>query len=210
MIKRVIIITLVLGISALVARAQKIEYGVKISGGFAYQQIRNKDILSAGSIKTFNLRGIAQMPLGKRYWIEGSLGYLGKGSVMYNDALTTTKHLNYGELSLSALRKLTFTNLGVFYLGAGPYVAMGLNGTLDYETPGSDTKDNIKFGKDYDAKRFDAGLNFSTGFEFRNRVTFNIGYALGLNNIASIPQQDSGTSVIRNREFLIGLGYRFK
>jgi hypothetical protein len=210
MIRRLIIIAIVLSWDALLAQAQKIEYGVKVSGGFAYQQVKNKDILSTGSIKTFNLRGIAQMELGKRYWIEGSLGYMGRGSVVYNDALTTTTHLNYGELSVSVLRKLTFTNLGVFYVGAGPYAAMGINGTLDYETPGSDTKDHLKFGKDNDVKRFDAGLNLTTGFEFRNRVTFNIGYALGISNIASVPQQDSGTSVIRNREFLIGLGYRFK
>jgi hypothetical protein len=210
MMNKVILITLVLGFGALLAKAQKIEYGVKISGGFAYQQVSNKDVLSVGSIKTFNIRGIVQMPLGMNYWLEGSLGYLGKGSVVSIDALTTTTHLNYGGLSLSAMRKYTFTNIGIFYLAAGPYAALGINGKREYETPGSDTKDNIKFGRDNDARKFDAGLNFTTGFEFRNRVTFNIGYALGLSNIASNPQQESGTSVIRNREFLIGLGYRFR
>ncbi|MFD2145934.1 outer membrane beta-barrel protein [Mucilaginibacter antarcticus] len=138
------------------------------------------------------------------------VGYVGKGSVVSIDALTTTTLLNYGELTVSALRKLTFTNIGVFYLGVGPYLAMGLNGTLDYETPGSDTKDKLLFGKDNDVMKFDAGLYFTTGFEFRNRVTFNIGYALGLNNIASDPQRGSGTTVVKNREFLIGLGYRFR
>lgn len=210
MTKKILIIALVLVMDCLVTRAQKLEYGVKISGGFAYQQIKNKDILSVGSVKTFNLRGIAQLPIGRQYWLEGTLGYLGKGSVVSIDALTTTTHLNYGELSISALRKFTFTNLGVFYLGAGPYVAMGLNGTIDYETPGSETKDNITFGNDKDVRRLDGGLNFTTGFEFRNRVTFNIGYSLGLNNIASIPQQETGTPIVKNRALLIGLGYRFK
>ncbi len=210
MINKISIIALLLSITTLSARAQKIGYGLKISGGFAYQQVKNKDILSTGSVKTFNLRGIAQMPIGKLYWLEGGIGYLGKGSRVSMDALTTTTTLNYADLTLSALRKFTFTNLGVFYLGAGPYVAMGLNGTLDYETPGSDTKDKLRFGKDNDIKKFDTGLNFTTGFEFRNRVTFNIGYTFGLNNIASDPQKGSGTSVIKNREFLIGLGYRFR
>jgi hypothetical protein len=54
------------------------------------------------------------------------------------------------------------------------------------------------------------GLDFTTGFEFRNHMTFNMGYKLGLNNIESIPQQDAGTSVMRNREFTVGLGYLFK
>ncbi|MDB5032454.1 MAG: outer membrane protein with beta-barrel domain, partial [Mucilaginibacter sp.] len=51
---------------------------------------------------------------------------------------------------------------------------------------------------------------FSTGFEFRNKLTFNLAYSLGINNIASTTQQDSGTSVVKNREFSIGLGYLFK
>jgi hypothetical protein len=210
MIKKAIIITVLLGITCMGVSAQKITYGVKVSGGVAYQKVSNRDILSASSVKTFNIRGIAQMPLGKKYWLEGALGYVGKGSVVTFDALTTTTRLNYGELSFSALRKYTFTDLGVFYLGAGPYLAMGINGSLDYKTPGSDTEDKLKFGKENDIRQFDAGLNFTTGFEFRNRVTFNLGFALGLNNIASVPQQDSGTSVIKNREFLVGLGYLFK
>jgi hypothetical protein len=208
--KRISIIAVLLGISALFAHAQKIEYGLKISGGFGYQQIENKDILSTGTIKTFNIRGIAQLPLGKQYWLEGALGYLGKGSRVSIDALTTTTTIKYAELSVSAMRKFNFTNIGVFYLGVGPYLAMGLNGTLNYETPGSETKDKLRFGKDNDIRKFDSGLNFTTGFEFRNKVTFNIGYALGLTNIASNPQRGSGTPIVKNHEFLIGLGYRFR
>lgn len=210
MLKKVFTVLLVLLIAGIKVYAQKLTYGVKVSGGFAYQQIKNKDILSTNSVKTFNIRGIAQMPIGKQYWLEGGLGYIGKGSEVSVDALTTTTLLNYAELSVNALRKFRYTGLGVIYVGAGPYVSMGLNGKLDYETPGSDTKDKIKFGSENDVKRFDAGLNFCTGLEFRNRVTFNLGYSLGLNNIASVPQQNSGTSVVRNRQFLIGLGYLFK
>ncbi len=128
----------------------------------------------------------------------------------FDEALTTTTRLTYAEVPVNILRKFTFTDLGVFYVGAGGYVAMGIGGKLDYETPGTETSDKIEFGKDLDVKRFDTGLNFSTGFEFRNKVTFNMGFSLGLNNIASTTQQDSGTSVVKNREFLIGLGYLFK
>jgi hypothetical protein len=210
MIKRITLIVVLVIIVGFCAKAQKITWGAKLSAGFGYQKITNTDILSAGSVKTINFRGIAQMPVSTNFWIEGGLGIVGKGSVVYNDALTTTTHLTYVEVPLNLLRKFTFTDLGVFYIGAGGYVGMGIGGSLDYETPGSNTSDKIEFGKDADATRFDAGLSFTTGFEFRNHVTFNLGYSLGLNNIASTTQQDSGTSVVKNRQFLVGLGYLFK
>ncbi|MDB5115317.1 MAG: hypothetical protein JWQ79_809 [Mucilaginibacter sp.] len=208
MIKRAIIITVLSVVTCFCANAQ-LSYGVKISGGLAYQSIVNHDIISVGSVKTFNIRGIAQLPLKDSFWLEAGLGMAGKGSVEYSDALTTTTHLIYAELPVNILRKFKFTDLGLFYLGAGGYLSAGLGGTLDYETPGSTTSDHVKFGKEDDFRMFDTGLNFITGFEFRNKLTFNIGYSYGLNNIASNPQQDSGTSVIKNREFSVGLGYLF-
>lgn len=195
--------------ASLSANAQKLLYGVKVSAGFAYQKVDNKDILTTSSCRTFNIRGIAQLPLAHGYWLEGGLGIAGKGSIVYNDALTTTTRLTYLELPVNILRKFKFTNLGVFYLGAGGYLAKGLGGRIDYETPGSNTNDNLKFGKANDVRQLDAGLNISSGFEFRNRLTFNMMFSLGLNNIASDSQQDSGTPVVKNREFSIGLGYLF-
>jgi hypothetical protein len=208
MIKRAILITCIFWLTSQCASAQ-LTYGVKISGGFAYQDIVNHDILSASSIKTFNIKGIAQMPIKNGFWLEGGLGMAGKGSVVYNDGLTTTSHLTYAEVPLSIVRKLDFTDLGIFYLGAGGYIAGGLGGILNYETPGSSTSDHVRFGKNDDARMFDTGLNFITGFEFKNKLTFDLGFELGLNNIASNTQQDSGTSVVKNREFTVGLGYLF-
>jgi hypothetical protein len=209
MIKRSIIATGILLLLCGYAKAQ-IVYGLKLSAGFAYQKIVNSDIISAGSIRTFNIRGIAQLPLKNDYWLEGGLGIAGKGSVVYNDGLTTNTHLTYAELPVNLLRKFRFTDLGVFYLGAGGYIAAGLGGKLDYETPGSSTSDKVRFGNENDARLLDAGLNYIAGFEFRNKLTFNMGYSFGLNNIASNTQRDSGTSLVKNREFSIGLGYLFK
>lgn len=207
--KRAIIITAFIWLIALCANAQ-ITYGVKIAGGVAYQSINNKDIVSTSSVKTFNVRGIAQLPFKDGFWLEAGLGVVGKGSVVFNDGLTTSTHLTYLDLPVNIIRKFKFTDLGLFYVGAGGYLGMGLGGYLDYETPGSETSDHVKFGRQDDVKKIDTGLNFTTGFEFRNRLTFNLGFSLGLNNIASTTQQDSGTSVVKNREFTIGLGYLFK
>jgi hypothetical protein len=93
MVKKAIIIVALISISILSARAQEITFGAKISGGFAYQQVTNPDVISTGSIKTFNIKGIAQMPLKNNFWLEAGLGISNKGSIAYNDALTTTTHL---------------------------------------------------------------------------------------------------------------------
>lgn len=206
--KRAIVITALICLTCLYAHAQ-LTYGGKISGGLAYQNVVNHDIISAGSIKTFNVRGVVQMPIKNGYWLEADVGIAGKGSSVSNDGLTTNTHLTYLEIPVSFLRKFKFTNLGIFYLGAGGYVAMGIGGYLNYETPGSNTSDHVRFGEENDARKFDAGANFSTGFEFLTKLTFNMAFSLGLNNIASATQQDSGTSVVKNREFSIGLGYLF-
>jgi hypothetical protein len=208
--KKIVLIALLFCSSILFVHAQQLVFGGKISGGIARQQIKNPEILSNGDVKTFNVKGIVQLPLKKDFWLESGLGIANKGGVFYEDALTTTLHLTYLELPVDLLDKFNFTNLGKFYLGAGGYIARGIGGKIDYETPGVATTDKLKFGKDNDIRRYDVGLDFTTGFEFRNHMTFNMGYKLGLNNIESIPQQDAGTSVMRNREFTVGLGYLFK
>jgi len=203
-----ILFFLLLGCVSLKAQ---ILYGLRVDGGFAYQQVKSSIVRTTGSsVKTFNIYGFAQEPLKDDFWLSAGLGIANKGSVVYDDALTTTTKLTYFELPVSILRKFTFSNTGIFFIGAGGYAALGWKGNLNYETPGSNTSDIIKYGNDNDVKKFDTGLYFSTGFELRNRLVFNVGYSLGLNNIASLSQQDSGTSVVKNRIFSVGLGYLLK
>ena len=209
MTKRLFILFfLLIGCTSLKAQ---ILYGVRMAGGLAYQDIKSSSVRTTGSsVKTFNIYGFAQAPLKNDFWLSAGLGIANKGSVVYDDALTTTTHLTYFEMPVSVLKKFNFSNTGIFFIGAGGYLAMGWKGRLNYETPGSYTSDIIKYGKGNDLKKFDTGLYFSTGFELRNRLVFNVGYSLGLNNIASLSQQDSGTSVVKNRVFSVGLGYLIK
>lgn len=210
MMRKMLLMVLITSMVCLVANAQKLVFGGKIDGGAAHQQITGPGILSTGDVKTFNIGGIVQLQLKHGFWLGGELGIANKGGVFYQDALTTTTHITYLELPIHLVRKWNFTNLGKFYVGAGGYLAKGISGNIKYETPGVATTDKLKFGANNDLRRFDTGLDFITGFEFRNRMIFNIGYKLGLNNIGSIPEQDAGISVIKNREFVIGLGYIFK
>lgn len=210
MAKRFLILIVLFFITSPALKAQVL-YGVRVAGGLAFQEVKSSIVRTTGSsVKTFSVYGFGQVPLKNDFWLSAGLGIANKGSVVYDDALTTSTHLTYFEIPVSVLRKFTFSNTGIFFIGAGGYAAMGWKGYLNYETPGSYTSDIIKYGNENDVKKFDAGLYFSTGFELRNRLVFNVGYSLGLNNIASLSQQDSGTSVVKNRVFSLGLGYLIK
>jgi hypothetical protein len=207
MIKRSIIILFLLML-CLCVKAQ-IHYGIKVSGGIATQYINEFDINSTGIITTFNIGGIAEMPVKDLFWLQSGLGIAGKGSVLHDGPLTTTTHLTYLELPVNILRKFSFTDIGKFYVGAGGYFAYGLNGSFYYETPSSTDTDFVRYGNTNDFRQVDFGLNFLTGFELNNKITFDVKYSLGLNNIASDPQKATGTTDIRNRVFSLGLGYLF-
>ena len=203
-----LVVTLFLLITGLYAQSQ-ILYSVKVSGGIATQQVASIGLISTKIINTFNFSGVVELPVKYGFWLESGLGIKNKGSELEDNALTITTRLTYLQLPFDVVRKFTFTDIGIFYLGAGGYVANGLWGSFDYQTPSSVSSDNVRFGNDNDFRRIDAGLNFITGFELKNKLTFNIEYSLGLNNIASQTQKDTGTLNIKNRLFSLGLGYLF-
>lgn len=187
--------------------AQHINIGVRFSGGLGTQELQNSDITKTDNIKTWNVAAIAEMPIQYGFWLQTGLALANKGSVMYEDALTTTTHLAYLQLPANIIYKFDFPGLGKFYAGAGGYIARGLYGHFDYETPSSQTSDKVAFGNQNDFKAMDVGASFVAGLELTNKLTFSASYSLGLNNIASQPQKDTGTSSIKNRLFTIGLGY---
>jgi len=202
------IFTLLFLTFCLFAKSQ-VRYGFKISGGIASQYIDEFDITSTDIITTFNASGVVELPVKYGFWLQSGLGIAGKGSVLHDAALTTTTHLTYLELPVNILRKFTFTDIGKFYIGAGGYLADGLSGSLFYETPSSNSTDFVRFGNTNDFRHIDFGLNFLTGFELNNKLTFDVEYSRGLNNIASAPQKDTGVNNIKNRVFSLGLGYLF-
>jgi hypothetical protein len=203
-----LIITILLAVSCFYVKAQFL-YGVKVSGGIATQYINEFDINSTNIVTTFNVSGTIESEAKYGFWLQSGLGYAGKGSVLHDGSQTTTTHLNYLELPLNVMRKFKFTDIGNFYLGAGGYFAEGLNGSLFFQTPGSSSEDYVRYGNDNDYRKVDIGVNFLTGFELKNKLTFDIQYSLGLNNIASDPLKETGTTAVKNKVFSFGLGYLF-
>lgn len=190
------------------AHAQrKIEYGFRLGGGLAIQATNNSNILSNNAIRTFNANVVVNFPVLQQYYLRTSLGIANKGTLITEDGLTTTNKITYIELPINLIRKYNIPTFGKIIGGIGGYFAFGDHGSLNYETPNSNTSDKIAFGDNYDFQKNDAGISLITGLELNNRLTFNLGYDFGLYNIASQSLKDAGTKSIYNREFSITLGF---
>jgi hypothetical protein len=188
---------------------RKIEYGFTIGGGLGIQSIDNSGIISNNSIRTFNARLVVNLPVLDKYYLRTGLGLENKGTIITEDALTTTNKITYYELPVLLMRKYEVPTLGKIIAGIGAYVAMGDSGTLTYETPNSNTSNYVSFGNDNDFLKYDAGISLLTGLQLNNKLTFNLGYDFGLSNIASQSLKDTGYKSVYNREFTVMLGLIF-
>lgn len=188
--------------------AQNLQFGIRTGLSFASQSIDNPDIISTNSITTYNLSLIAEKPFRNSFYLQSGIGIIGKGVITYENAQTATYKLTYIDIPLNLLYKFNLPGLGKLYVGAGPYLSVGLSGNVLFENTNNNSGQNLTFGSDQDYKRLDTGINFTTGFELNNHLTFNTNYALGINNLAPDDTTDP-VSVIKNRVFSIGLGFLF-
>ena len=188
---------------------RKIEYGFNIGGGLGIQAISDPDITLDNSIRTFRVNLIVDIPILKKYYLQSGLSLSNKGTLVDEDALTTTNKITYLELPVFFVRKYNLPTLGKLVAGLGGYVANGINGTINYETPSSSNFNYVAFGNNYDFKKYDGGLSALIGLELDNHLTFNLNYDLGLYNIAPQILINTGTTSIYNREFTVTLGLLF-
>lgn len=208
--KKLAFIIVILCFTGICAHAQrKIEYSFDIGGGLAIQGVNNPNILSNSAIRTFNADAFVDLPVLKQYYVRAGLTFAQKGTMITEDALTTTNKITYYEIPVQFVRKFNAPSLGKIIGGLGGYFAMGDRGTLTYETPNSQNSDYVAFGPENDFLKYDAGITITTGLQLDNHLTFNLGYDLGLSNIASQTLKDTGTKSIYNREFSISLGVIF-
>ncbi|GAB3933801.1 outer membrane beta-barrel protein [Mucilaginibacter myungsuensis] len=188
---------------------RKLHYGINAGGGLGIQSINNPSVTGNTAIRTFNAEALVYIPVLKQYFIRTGVGFQNKGTIFEEDALTTTNKLRYIELPVALIRKFHVQTLGDVVLGAGGYLAQGLSGSIHYETPSSDNFNKVTFGNDADFQLYDGGLRFVSGLELNNRLTFNLGYDLGLYNIASQTLKDAGYTSVYNRQFTMTLGLVF-
>ena len=202
---RLVIVTVLAFLVTINSFAQSnISFGVR--AGVNFQNLTGKDEtgdkFSNKLIPGFNVGGNVEIPIATDFYLQPGLLFSTKGAKDKNSDFKT--HLSYLEIPINFLYKPMLGD-GKLLLGFGPYAAFGVGGK--YKGQVFNTGD--VFGSDPgQIKRFDAGANLLAGYEFSNKLSFQLNAGLGLINLANREQGDSKSS-LKNTGFGISAGYRF-
>jgi Outer membrane protein beta-barrel domain len=204
----------------------KASSGFGIRAGVNFQNItgkdQNGDKLNNDILTGFNAGITYDIPVGTDFYFQPGLLYTQKGAKstdeILNQNVSSTIKLSYVELPLNFIYK-PLLGTGHMLLGFGPYVALGVGGKASFESNGISNSENIKFQNTvkitdpdnvFYVRPVDAGANLLIGYEFSNKVSFQLNAQLGLLKIN--PEYEGSandqTSAM-NTGFGFSIGYKF-
>lgn len=226
--KLLLLLSLLCGANQLFA--QNVKWGVKGGVNFAkLLQSTNQQSTSTSTITYANENltgfqaGIITNIEFKNFSIEPGLFYIKKGGTMTstfvnpiaNLASVNKITLNYIALPVNLLYNYKFKG-GKFFIGGGPYAAIGISGKYTSTLSGSMSNFNggqtsvsqnssgaLSFGSNTtDYKTLDMGIGFLGGVSLTNGLLLSIDYSFGLKNISH-----STTATLKNQVLGISAGY---
>jgi Outer membrane protein beta-barrel domain len=226
--KKTIVLMVVTVFCSMLSQAQKntsssgsVSFGLR--GGINFQNISGKDVngnkLSSDMLTGYNFGINAEFPLAPQFYFQPGLLFSQKGAKNLQptpgETAFSTIKISYVELPLNLVFKPALGQ-GHMLLGFGPYVALGVAGNANV---GSGQDMDIKFQNtvaDSDPNNVvyirpvDAGANMLAGYEFRNKVSFQLNVQLGLVKInADYDKIANDETIAKNTGFGLSLGYRF-
>jgi hypothetical protein len=185
----------------------------------------------ANMLSTFQAGVVGDFLLGGPLYLQPGLLYTGKGSKVQNGQPGTNGYFRqtfnpyYLEIPANLVFKTPAIAGGRFFVGAGPYLGVGVRGKTRTEgqtllgTTYNVTRD-IRFSDDDPTtlneeegtgfgiiKRFDYGMNGVAGFEGKSMV-LGLGYGLGLAKLQS-GSNNSEDHNNKNRVIQLTLGFKF-
>lgn len=191
----------VLMLSGVVANAQKSSVFVKAGVNLAnITTSKNGDIDDAKGIASFHAGLQADLPITKFFALQPGVFFTGKGAKVEWNGITSSTKPYYIEVPVNAVIKIPLGDQSSFFVGAGPYVAVGIAGKNKIE--GSilganfSRTENIKFSDDDPftsseegagygiMRRFDYGLNGTVGLQGKFAMV-SLNYGLGLAKLQS-------------------------
>ncbi len=205
--------------------------GLIIKGGYNSANItidNSGNIDDAKALSSFHVGAMLDLPLGEYVSLQPGLLYTGKGAKTQRGQTTSNNYYRattnpmYVELPVNLVAKVPLTQTSNFFLGGGPYVAMGVAGKNKAEGKGFGlafkTENDIVFSNDdpttqqeenagYNKlKKFDYGLNVTTGFDFGKYILgANYGYGLAKINSGTA---NSANDKNKNRVLSFSLGIK--
>lgn len=182
--------------------------GIYLRGSFSLANIStNGDgtVNTSNNLATFNAGFLGDLPLNDMFSLQAGLFLQGKGAkanTYANDADQSQNYVKYKfrpyylQVPVNFAVKIPMGDDSRFFIGAGPFVSMGLWGKASREVniagTSTTTKEDIKFesidGNDPDdsrldrLKRWEFGLNGTAGIE-AGRFLVGVTYDWGLSKI---------------------------
>lgn len=214
------------------AKVNAQQSSVFVKGGLNIANISTTNdgtIEDANSLASFHVGLLADLSLSKYIAIQPSLLFTGKGaktqsgSPSDNTYFKATTNPYYIELPVNLVFKIPLegNNTSIF-LGAGPYVAMGVGGKNKTEGKflgaSFSSEDKIDFSNDDPAtgneegagigimRRFDWGLNGTAGFQLK-KVLLSVNYGWGL---AKLQSGSNSSENDKNKHRVLGFSVGFR
>jgi hypothetical protein len=196
-------------------------FGLK--AGINFQNVYGDDELGNkldGSLGLKWTAGVnAEIPVAKDFYFQPGLSIGTKGAKFKDGANEARLNLYYLDIPMNLLYKPLVGNGHVLF-GFGPYVGFGIGGKVIVENGGNDIESDVEYRNEVSIadqatsttffKRMDAGANILAGYEFNNRLSFQLNTQLGLMNV--IPDEEGNTNSkekMKHIGFGVSLGYRF-
>lgn len=202
---------------------------VYIQGGFNLANItKTKDGQTEKNniLPSFNVGVLGRVELDPVFDLESGLLLTGHGSkaeTYFTNGNYAKSRFNplYLQVPLNAVIKIPLEKKSNVFFSAGPYIAMGIGGKSKTESKVgpliSTSEKTIQFSNDdpftsqqddaaYNKlKRFDFGLNFGGGFQFRHLI-LKANYGLGLAKINSTEGDNTVNDKNKYRTFSFSVG----
>ena len=183
----------------------------------------------ANMLTSFHVGILSDVRLGGIFHLQPGVFFTGKGSKIEigrsteNLYVKQTSNPFYVEVPVNLVVKLPFNSESNFFIGAGPYGAIGIAGKAKTDSRvlsfTNHTENNIEFSNDDPLtfgqeegtglgvlKRFDYGLNGIVGVEGKNLV-LSAGYGLGL---AKLQSGDNSSADNNNKHRVLNFSVGFK
>jgi Outer membrane protein beta-barrel domain len=201
--------------------AQSLRLGVNIASMSASATEKTYEDYKNESTVGFQAALVLPINLTENVAIQPELMWIQKGNksqYIFNDnnKTITNRRYNYAEIPVSL--KLSFGNTvdgTSFYVLAGPYAGLALNGKIKNETTilgvTSVTENSIDYSdEDNKERRLDWGANFGLGVTF-GKIYLDARYQLGINNLLDddASNTNDNSAYMRNRGIGLTVGFKF-
>jgi len=181
---------------------QKTRIGFQAGAALSNQRFTVENISGRGDTRLGITLGLMlDNSVAENIAFQTGVNFVSKGYKDKEDDYSETISLSYLEVPLNFMYRQSEQK--GFFVGAGPSLAVGINGRWKND----EEKGDIKFGgDDGDYTRMDVGANVIAGYLF-DKIQVAVNYNRGLTNI--LPEGNDFDVKFRNHYFGFRIGYFF-